>query len=182
MRYNAYNIKLDREARKTEYMTAEQAAEKWGLRVRMVQNYCAQGRVPGAFKYQRSWMIPYEAEKPCLRNKKANNESGRTYLLCGLFTWAARSFDEVKILFDVPKEDDYFKLQYDCELASLRGDFQKAKETFTKTPNDAPTKLLASITAIEAADRSGDETLMQEIIKFLNEEYYKTAEEDDQQR
>lgn len=45
-------------------MTAREAAEKWGISERLVQKYCAQGRIEGARKFGVSWGIPEDAEKP----------------------------------------------------------------------------------------------------------------------
>ena len=47
-----------------DYITAEQAAGLWGVRRRIVQKYCAEGRVDGAFKLSRDWLIPRGTAKP----------------------------------------------------------------------------------------------------------------------
>ena len=47
-----------------EYLTVRETAEKWNLSDRMVQQFCIQGRIPGAQKFGRSWAIPAGAEKP----------------------------------------------------------------------------------------------------------------------
>ena len=47
-----------------EYLTVQETAEKWNLSDRMVQQFCTQGRIPGAQKFGRSWAIPADAEKP----------------------------------------------------------------------------------------------------------------------
>lgn len=47
-----------------EYITVRQAAEKWGVSPRLVQKYCAQGRVEGARKFGACWEIPAGAAKP----------------------------------------------------------------------------------------------------------------------
>ena len=46
------------------YISVSDAAKKWGLSVRSVRNYCAEGRVPGAILMGKTWMIPEWAEKP----------------------------------------------------------------------------------------------------------------------
>ncbi len=46
------------------YMTAKQAAEKWGLSDRRIRILCAEGKIPGAFQEGRSWKIPVDAAKP----------------------------------------------------------------------------------------------------------------------
>ena len=47
-----------------EYMSAPQAAEKWGISERRVQKLCEDNRIPGAVKFSRVWLIPKDAEKP----------------------------------------------------------------------------------------------------------------------
>ena len=47
-----------------EFMTAKEAAEKWNVSVRLIQRYCAQGRICGARKNGTAWEIPSDAEKP----------------------------------------------------------------------------------------------------------------------
>ena len=46
------------------YLTVREAAEKWGLSRRRVNEYCIRGRIPGAKKTGRAWAIPAEAERP----------------------------------------------------------------------------------------------------------------------
>lgn len=47
-----------------EYLTVRETAEKWELSDRMVQQFCIDGRIPGAQKFGKSWAIPADAEKP----------------------------------------------------------------------------------------------------------------------
>ena len=47
-----------------DFMTASQAAKKWGISQRRVQILCAEGRVPGVFKLGEAWAIPTHVEKP----------------------------------------------------------------------------------------------------------------------
>ncbi len=47
-----------------EYMTVREAAHKWGISERLVQKYCAQGRIDGIRKFGTSWGIPCNAAKP----------------------------------------------------------------------------------------------------------------------
>ncbi len=47
-----------------EFITAEVAAEKWGISKRRVQMLCANGRVDGAFKHGGVWAIPIDQIKP----------------------------------------------------------------------------------------------------------------------
>ena len=47
-----------------EYMTVREAAEKWGVSERRINQYCAEGRIPGAERFGGAWAIPAGAEKP----------------------------------------------------------------------------------------------------------------------
>lgn len=45
-------------------ITVQQAAEKWGVTPRRVQDLCKRGEIAGATMWHRSWMIPATAEYP----------------------------------------------------------------------------------------------------------------------
>ena len=47
-----------------EYVTSDAAAAKWKISSRRVRQYAAAGRIEGAVKIGRDWMIPKDAEKP----------------------------------------------------------------------------------------------------------------------
>lgn len=47
-----------------DFITANQAAQKWGISQRRVQILCAEGRIKGVFKLGEAWAIPSIAEKP----------------------------------------------------------------------------------------------------------------------
>ena len=47
-----------------EYITVRDAAQKWNISERLVQKYCAMGRIEGAKKFGTSWVIPAGAVKP----------------------------------------------------------------------------------------------------------------------
>ncbi|MBQ6599795.1 MAG: Fic family protein [Lentisphaeria bacterium] len=51
------------------YLSAAEAAKKWGVSERSVRNYCAQGRVDGAILVGKTWKLPEDAEKPTRLNK-----------------------------------------------------------------------------------------------------------------
>ena len=45
-------------------MSSKQAAEIWGITDRQVQSLCSQGKIEGASKLGRAWLIPKDAPKP----------------------------------------------------------------------------------------------------------------------
>ena len=52
------------------YLSVAETAKAWNVSERSVRNYCAQGRVAGAFLTGKTWNIPENATKPERSNKK----------------------------------------------------------------------------------------------------------------
>ena len=55
-----------------KYLSVKEIAEKWNISERSVRNYCAEGRIGGAFLTGKTWNIPEIAVKPERLNKKAD--------------------------------------------------------------------------------------------------------------
>ena len=51
------------------YISVAEAARRWGLSERSVRNYCANGRIEGAFIIGKTWNVPDNAVKPDRLNK-----------------------------------------------------------------------------------------------------------------
>ena len=49
-------------------------AKLWNLSERSVRNYCAEGRIPGAYLVGKTWMIPSDAVKPDRKARVSNNK------------------------------------------------------------------------------------------------------------
>ncbi len=47
-----------------EYIKIDEVAKKWGVTPRCVQSLCARGKVEGAERFGREWMIPKNSKKP----------------------------------------------------------------------------------------------------------------------
>ena len=56
---------------KSELMTAKEASEIWGITPRRVQILCDKGKVQGAFRMGRTWIIPKRTSKPIDGRTKA---------------------------------------------------------------------------------------------------------------
>lgn len=52
-----------------QYLSVAETAKKWNVSERSVRNYCAKGRVSGAFLTGKKWNIPENAEKPERSNR-----------------------------------------------------------------------------------------------------------------
>ena len=58
-----------------QYMTSRQKATEWSVTKRMVNYWCANGQIEGAYKEGSRWWIPVDVERPgeeaCLRRMRA---------------------------------------------------------------------------------------------------------------
>ncbi len=52
-------------------ITAQEAAIKWNVSLRRVQDYCKNGKIEGAERFGLNWMIPADARKPVDGRSKA---------------------------------------------------------------------------------------------------------------
>ena len=53
-----------------EYISVIQFAEKYGISERTARNYCAEGKIDGAFLTGKTWNIPADAVLPKKGKKK----------------------------------------------------------------------------------------------------------------
>ena len=58
-----------------EYLNITETAEKWGISPRRLQTLCANGKVEGATRFGKVWMIPKNTQKPVDGRTKASKES-----------------------------------------------------------------------------------------------------------
>ncbi len=60
-----------------EYLNIIETAEKWGISPRRLQTLCANGKVEGATRFGKAWMIPKTTQKPVDgRTKEGKNNIG----------------------------------------------------------------------------------------------------------
>lgn len=53
-----------------EYISAPEAAKKWGISERRVQKLCEENRISDLVRFSRMWLIPKDAEKPADGRRK----------------------------------------------------------------------------------------------------------------
>ena len=58
-----------------EYISVSKFAEKYGIFERTARNYCAQGKIEGAFLTGKTWNIPKDAVLP----KRGTNRRKQAY-------------------------------------------------------------------------------------------------------
>lgn len=47
-----------------DYLKIDEVAAQWGISTRRLQTLCAEGKIGGAVRFGRAWMIPKDAQKP----------------------------------------------------------------------------------------------------------------------
>ncbi len=63
-----------------EYLNITEVAEKWGISPRRLQTMCAAGKIKGATRFGKAWMIPQSTQKPVDGRTKAGKESNAALL------------------------------------------------------------------------------------------------------
>lgn len=56
-----------------DYLKIDEVAQQWGISSRRLQTLCAEGKIKGATRFGRAWMIPRGAQKP----KDGRTKAGR---------------------------------------------------------------------------------------------------------
>ena len=152
-----------------EYISAVEAAEKWGVSLRQAERLLTAGRIPGAVKHGRVWLVPYDASKPSdLRRKKNPAPSSLDSVLFQLIAATSQplpAHNPDEILNTL--QEARVRRQYEGALAYLRGDFAKVKRCFEQTQGDDAARLLASMNAIAAAISTGDYHTYTQIEAYL---------------
>jgi len=111
-------------------ITAKQAAEKWGITVRRVQDYCKSGRIAGAERFGSSWVIPKDSPRPAdMRKKSPSNKLTVEPLI------RKTPFLDMTDLYTIPgsaeevalslSEHAEAKLLFESEIAYSRGEIDK---------------------------------------------------------
>lgn len=119
-----------------KYMSASQAAELWNISLRYVQMCCRDGRIEGAKKHGRDWMIPADAVRPAdLRYKEVQNSVVESpdlpmprkapFLdMTDLYTKPGSADEVIESLADHPEAQALFA----AEIAYSRGEIKKVVE------------------------------------------------------
>lgn len=138
-----------------QWMTASQAAERWGVSLRYVQRLLAAGRVPDVQKYGRSWMIPPDAKKPDVRQKERPPEPSA--VLPYLFiAWEGLLPGLEPEAVSPSIGDAALRSQYRGEIAYLRGDFAQAKFFIAEALAHESTSICASLFSMILAVTTND--------------------------
>ena len=112
-----------------EYITVQEAAEKWGVSVRRVQYLCGHDRIKGAVRFGPVWKIPDTAVLPNARKK---NEDPHLPMprkspfldMTNLYNKVGGAEECAEMLVNQPEAHALFEAQ----IAFRRGEFEKVYE------------------------------------------------------
>jgi DNA-binding CsgD family transcriptional regulator len=118
-----------------EYLKIEQIAKKWDISIRRVQLLCAEGKIEGAVRFGRAWMIPKNSQKPIDGRTKA----GRSLVNEDMPLPRKTPFLYMSDLYSTPGTADEVgeslgynheaRILFDAEVAYSRGDIDKVYES-----------------------------------------------------
>ena len=116
-----------------DYWKIKDAAEKWKITPRRIQVLCAQGRIEGAVRFGRDWMIPRNAKRPADgRTKTAQKDPAaqeqafprQTPFLhmSDLYSTPGTAEEQAKLL----ASNHDAQVLFEAEIAYSRGEIDKA--------------------------------------------------------
>lgn len=152
------------------YLTVKEAAEKWGLGTRIVTLYCTENKIEGVIKRGNLWLIPEHAQRPADKRRREQPapqpslSEDLAHLLAA--TAGTMPHDNPDTVLDTVNEER-MRLQYEGEIAYLRGDFSTTMACFQRTRGDNAARLRACPVTIAATISLGDYPAYTEIEAYL---------------
>ena len=152
------------------YLTVKEAAEKWGVGTRIVTLYCAENKIEGVVKRGNLWLIPEHARRPTDKRRREQPaprpslSEDLAHLLAA--TDGTMPHGNPDTVLNTVNEER-IRLQYEGEIAYLRGDFPMTMACFQRTRGDDAAKLRACPAAIAASISLGDYPAYTEIEDYL---------------
>ena len=115
-----------------KYISAAEAAQKWGISVRSVQNLCKNGKIAEAKRFGNNWSIPADALRPEDGRRKSDGGAPRWHqpllrktpflLMSDLYTEAGKADAVVESAASHPEAQALLS----AEVAYARGDIDTA--------------------------------------------------------
>lgn len=121
-----------------EYLKIEDMAKLWGISPRRLQTLCAQGRIEGATRFGRAWMIPTQTPRPVDGRSKAGRAKAAEMLDADLPLPRKTPFLYMTDMYRVPGTADAVaqgladhheaQVLFEAEVAYSRGQIDKVYE------------------------------------------------------
>ena len=118
-----------------EYLRIDEIAKRWGIGARRVQLLCSEGKIRGAVRFGRDWMIPEDAKKPIDGRTKAGRKEQNEDMPLPRKT----PFLYMSDLYKTPGEADKIGAQlsynheaevlFKAEVAYSRGEIEKVYDS-----------------------------------------------------
>lgn len=122
-----------------DYLKIEEVAHQWGVSPRRIQTLCAEGKIYGAIRFGRAWMIPKDAQKPVDGRTKANRTDLANQVFTDLSMPRRTPFLHMTDLYHTPGSADSVIAElalkrevhtlFEAEIAYSRGDIDKVYES-----------------------------------------------------
>jgi len=103
-----------------DYLTAKETAEKWGISIRQVQQYCANNKISGAVRRGHQWMVPFDALRPADGRFLASRRSPRMES----YHFPAFIYSKYYSFRDELSEDELLLL--DAQIHNLKNEFMES--------------------------------------------------------
>lgn len=117
-----------------EYLKVDEMAAQWGISTRRLQTLCAEGKIKGALRFGRAWMIPKNAQKPADGRKRASKTQNADIpmprktpflYMTDLYSIPGGADKAVEELADNPEAQTLF----DAGIAYCRGQIDKVYDS-----------------------------------------------------
>ncbi len=106
-------------------ITVKQAAEKWGVTPRRVQGLCKEGKIKGAVRWERTWMIPDHAVLPSTNKGEEPHmpmpKKSPFLDMTGIYNEAGRAEESATLLENNKEAHELFRAQ----IAYRRGEIER---------------------------------------------------------
>ena len=142
--------------RPDEYMNVAAAAAQWGAHVRVVQTWCLAGRIEGARRLGRTWLIPIRATRPADRREKPRSVANPPQVaeLSPATSLDCLGLGGENLRAALPSGERQLLLS--AELAKLRGDMVRSLDLAETIGRDSPWRAGALLCLFGVAGACGD--------------------------
>ncbi|MBE5742620.1 MAG: hypothetical protein E7360_04820 [Clostridiales bacterium] len=107
------------------WITVKQASEKWGVTVRRVQELCKEGKIRGASRWERTWMIPEHAVLPSSSKGDTPHmpmpRKSPFLDMTDIYNEVGKAEEKADLLANNPEA----KLLFEAQIAYRRGEIDK---------------------------------------------------------
>ncbi|MEA4812063.1 MAG: LuxR C-terminal-related transcriptional regulator [Anaerolineaceae bacterium] len=113
-----------------DYISVKEAAKKWGINPRRVQELCKKKRIDGVKRWGKTWMIPFDTQKPedgrCKQPKQKPPKETSPFLkhLFCMDTMQFQSGQAMQIIESISETD--IRQLAKAEFDYMRGSFETA--------------------------------------------------------